>query len=232
MPVAAFFCAVVSALCYTLALILVCKSFEVEDLSLIYPLSRSEPLFATIWAILFFRERLSPLGLIGIAVTCMGVYTIQLRGLSLRAVLSPIRSLETKTSRLALLAAIISSVAAYFDKSALGAVSPFTYVFWLFLLMVMFYTLYIAMRKAQSSISNHWERERGSIFLGGFLGTSYLLLLIAMTMSKVSYVLTVRQVSIVIGTVLGVWLLREEYGIIRIVSSVLICSGIIMIGLA
>jgi len=39
-------------------------------------------------------------------------------------------------------------------------------------------------------------------------------------------------VSVVVGTVLGVWLLKERYGAVRIASSLLIYTGVVMIGLA
>ncbi|NIO71894.1 MAG: hypothetical protein GTN71_23440, partial [Anaerolineae bacterium] len=53
------------------------------------------------------------------------------------------------------------------------------------------------------------------------VGTSYVLTLLAMATSAVSYVISARQVSVVVGTVLGVWLLKERYGAIRITSSLL-----------
>jgi drug/metabolite transporter (DMT)-like permease len=70
------------------------------------------------------------------------------------------------------------------------------------------------------------------VLLGGLFGTSYVLVLLAMATSAVSYVISARQVSVVVGTVLGVWLLKERCGAIRIASSLLICSGVVMIGLA
>jgi multidrug transporter EmrE-like cation transporter len=39
-------------------------------------------------------------------------------------------------------------------------------------------------------------------------------------------------VSVVVGAALGVWLLKERYGAIRIASSLLICAGVVTIGLA
>jgi len=45
-------------------------------------------------------------------------------------------------------------------------------------------------------------------------------------------VISARQVSVVVGAALGVWLLKERYGAIRIASSLLICAGVVTIGLA
>jgi len=208
------------------------KALERGDLSLVYPLSRSNPVFIPIWAALFLGERLPPLGLMGIAVTCVGVYTVGLEAISLKAILSPIRSLNTRPSQLALLIALLASVGACIDKVGIGSVWPFAYVFLLFVIMVVLYSVYILATKGGQTIGREWQANRRSVLLGGLLGTSYVLTLLAMTTSAVSYVISARQVSVVVGTVLGVWLLKERYGAIRIASSLLICAGVVMIGLA
>jgi drug/metabolite transporter (DMT)-like permease len=58
------------------------------------------------------------------------------------------------------------------------------------------------------------------------------LTLLARATSAVGYVISARQVSVVVGAALGVWLLKERYGAIRIASSLLICAGVVTIGLA
>ncbi|MFB0533711.1 MAG: EamA family transporter, partial [Anaerolineae bacterium] len=105
-------CATGSAVFYATFMALMGKAYERGDLSLVYPLSRSSPVYVPIWAALFLGERLSLLGLTGIAVTCLGVYTVGLEAISLKAILSPIRSLNTQSSQLALLAAVFASVGA------------------------------------------------------------------------------------------------------------------------
>jgi drug/metabolite transporter (DMT)-like permease len=58
----------------------------------------------------------------------------------------------------------------------------------------------------------------------------YILVLMAMTFAQVSYILSVRQLSIVIGAGLGVMVLGEEHGIFRLVSSAIIFTGVVVIG--
>jgi uncharacterized membrane protein len=48
-------------------------------------------------------------------------------------------------------------------------------------------------------------------------------------MSKVSYAVPVRQVSIVIGVLIGILFLKESFGRIRIVSALFIMSGVVLI---
>ena len=99
-------------------------------------------------------------------------------------------------------------------------------------MMVVLYSAYILATRGGRAIGREWQANRGNVLLGGLFGTSYVLTLLAMATSAVSYVISARQVSVVVGTVLGVWLLKERYGAIRIASSLLICAGVVMIGLA
>jgi len=231
-PLVSLFYATGSAVFFGTCMALMGKAYEGGDLSLVYPLSRSNPVYIPIWAALFLGERLSPLGVAGIAVTCLGVYTVSFEEISLKALLSPIRSLNTRPSQLALLTAISASIGACIDKVGVGTVQPFAYVFLFFVMMVVLYSAYILATRRGRAIRREWRTNRGNVLLGGLFGMSYVLTLLAMATSAVSYVISARQVSVVVGTVLGIWLLKERYGAIRITSSLLICVGVVMIGLA
>ena len=67
---------------------------------------------------------------------------------------------------------------------------------------------------------------------GLFAPAAYILVLTALTTSQVSYVASVREVGIVIGTILGVALLREGFGAPRIAAALLIVGGVLTIGAA
>jgi drug/metabolite transporter (DMT)-like permease len=61
---------------------------------------------------------------------------------------------------------------------------------------------------------------------------TYSLVLLAMRLSYVSYVGSVREMSVVLGAFLGGTLLGEGYGRIRVFASILIFLGILLIGVA
>ena len=96
----------------------------------------------------------------------------------------------------------------------------------------MIYSVYVLVTRRGQAIGREWQANRGNVLLGGVFGTSYVLTLLAMATSAVSYVVSARQASVVVATVLGVWLLKERCGAIRIASSLIICAGVVMIGLA
>ena len=61
---------------------------------------------------------------------------------------------------------------------------------------------------------------------------AYIMVLVALTTSQVSYVAPVREVGIVLGALMGVVFLGEGYGRFRLAGSVLIVAGVIVLGLA
>jgi len=73
---------------------------------------------------------------------------------------------------------------------------------------------------------NRWPIIIGSIMIP----SSYLLILYAMTVGNVSYIVAVRQLSIVFAVLLGSLLLKEEHGWVRFLASLCIFSGVLLIG--
>lgn len=67
----------------------------------------------------------------------------------------------------------------------------------------------------------------------GFLSPfTYLMVLFVFKISKVSYVVAVREVSIVFSTLYGIYLLQEKHGKQKLVGAALISLGVVFIGLA
>jgi drug/metabolite transporter (DMT)-like permease len=78
------------------------------------------------------------------------------------------------------------------------------------------------------------EELRGSLLTisvaGVLMKGGYMLVLVAMSLAQVSYILALRQVSVVLGAALGVALLKERYGGVRIVGSAIIFLGVYLLG--
>ena len=63
-----------------------------------------------------------------------------------------------------------------------------------------------------------------------FLG--YGLVLTAFSMSRVSYVAPAREVGIVLGVLMGVFILKEPFGTARIIGSIIVVAGLVLIAVA
>jgi uncharacterized membrane protein len=82
-------------------------------------------------------------------------------------------------------------------------------------------------------VQNEWRSQWRTIIAAGILAPAgYLLVLIALQTTRVSYIAPSREVGIVLGTALGVLLLGEGYGLSRIWGSLLVVAGVITIAVA
>ncbi|MFC4597678.1 EamA family transporter [Cohnella hongkongensis] len=77
-----------------------------------------------------------------------------------------------------------------------------------------------------------WRQSGKVLMLGSLLSPgSYLLFLLAMNLSALTYVAPLREIGTVFGTVAGIYLLHEKKEMLRIVSAAIIFAGIMLIGI-
>jgi len=98
--------------------------------------------------------------------------------------------------------------------------------FWVIALVI---GLYILATRQWQVVQQAWQIKKPSAIAGTMMLTTYGLVLYAMTMtSNVSYVVALRQLSIVFGLVMGVMLLGEKFSITRSVGTLLIFTGLVL----
>lgn len=218
---------VISALAETLYFLSLGKAYSLGDLSITYPIARSSPLFLTILAVVVLGETISTWGIIGILLMVFGVYLIHLKGLSVQEVLKPVKNLGEPATRYALLTAFCTTAYSLSDKIGVTQVDPLLYAFWLEPFILLFITPVVIWRNGFKSIAAEWKTSKINLSVSGFLmRAGYVLVLIAMSLTQVSYVLALRQLSVVLGALAGVLLLGEDYGRVRVFSSLIIFMGV------
>jgi drug/metabolite transporter (DMT)-like permease len=91
-------------------------------------------------------------------------------------------------------------------------------------------TVVVVSRKGVQSIRNELNHPF-EVSLGGILMRGgYILVLYVMSIAPVSYILALRQVSVVIGALMGVIFLKESYGRVRMFGSIIIFIGVFILG--
>lgn len=210
------------------------KAYETGDLSHVYPIMRSAPALVLLFAVIFLDERVSLIGVIGILVVALGVYTINIKKISLSGLFEPIKYIfREKGTQFALLTLISVAVYSIVDKIGVGFVHPvlFTYLYTFFGFFLL--TPYVLRISKKSAILKEWAARKRPIVINGFFATlGYMLILIAFTIEKVSYVVGLRQVSVVIAVLLGGHILKERHKLIRFGASFLIFIGAFLISIA
>ncbi len=221
----------ISGVAETIYFLALGKAYEEGDLSVVYPVARSSPMFVAIAASLLIGERITAWGALGIALILFGVYVLHLKGWSGEELTRPLKALGDPASRYAFVAALGTTVYSISDKMGVTAVDPLLYSFWLGFVITGMLSLVTVKRRGVSLLR---EELRGSLFRVSVAGVlvkgGYMLVLVAMSMAQVSYILALRQVSVVLGAALGVVLLKERYGGVRIVGSMIIFVGVYLLG--
>lgn len=78
-----------------------------------------------------------------------------------------------------------------------------------------------------------WRDNKGLLVWSGLLSlAAYLLVLIAMRVTQVSYVATLRESSVIFGAILGWRVLGDPLGRQRVVASIIVTLGLILLATA
>ncbi len=202
------------------------------DLSLVYPISRSAPLFTQVWAILLIGEVLPGIGVLGIFLVIIGLFVVSMKDFRIKQITLRPNGSVSRPYLLALNAAIASSVYSVIDKVGVQMVHPVFYIWFINLWMTVFMGFYLILRK-ETSFRKIWQESKKEILLISILqNIAYLFVLLAMQMSKVSYVVAFRQVGALFGAAMGIYFLKESYWKTRITGALILVAGLVIIALA
>ncbi len=206
------------------------KSYEHGEFSLVYPLSRITPLFTLLFGVFYLKEELTFIAYIGIILIILGVYGIHLKDFRLRNILKPILSLRNKGSILAVLAAFISAFYGLFSKLGVTEIGPYTFIYIGYIFSILFYIPLLYFKK--QDIADQIKRFKFQIIKIGVLDISnYLLIAVALSLSKLSSVFALRQMSILFGVLFGIFYLKEKREWTKIISSIIMIIGIILVSI-
>lgn len=212
------------------------RAFQEADLSLVYPIIRSTPAFLPLIAVPFLGEPVSRWGALGIAILVAGIWLIHAdRSLELRK----LRSRGIRFAYLTLAATIAYSL---LDKQAmvhLAEVSwtgplPRTIVFY-FMLSVANAVLFVplGLRRVSWPTLRRAGRRDGARAAAALFGSllGYALILQAYQTAPASYVVAVRQASVLFALLFAVVWLRERPDRRRTLGALATVAGVALISL-
>lgn len=208
------------------------RAYRSGDLSLTYPLSQTSMLWVPLWGALLLGERFTPAGLAGVALIVAGAWCVQLRALAWSEVVRPLRNLSEPAVQAALAAGFIYSVGSIIDKTGVSGYDPFHFTYLLVVCMFLLMSLNLARPRYRGRVLAEWRHSRtlilaaGPVMMGSFLTFRY-----GLKLAPVSYAVPVRQVSLLVGVLIGTLFLGEECGKIRFTAALLILVGVACIRL-
>ena len=232
-PVAYAWCAG-SGFIHFLYWLFLTQAYKEGDLSHVYPIMRSSPALVLVIAVLFLGEQVSFQGVAGILLVAVGVYIINMRQISGQELLEPVKSIASdRSTQFAFLTLISVAVYSIVDKLAVDYIHPILFAFFHLFFGMCYYTPYILLTKKGNIIRKEWHSGMGRIILSGVIGiTGYSLILIAFTIERVSYIVSLRQLSVVFAVLMGSFWLKEKHKGIRLAGALIIFGGGFLISMA
>lgn len=225
------FCFLASAIIHLGYSLCLQRGYQVADLSVVYPIARGTgPLFSSIGAFILLQEAPTWLGVIGLAAVVAGIGFISTQG-NLAAFRQP-KGQEGVRWGLG----TGSLIAAYTVVDGYGVkvlgIHPvlldwFSNFLRLFLLGPLMLKRRAHMMKA---MEGHWWLAVG---VGLFSPLSYILVLTAVDMgAPLSLVAPAREMSMMVGAIFGMLILREPVNVWRVAGCATIIAGVVLLGAA
>ncbi len=199
------------------------RGYRLGDLSLVYPLARGTgPILATAAAVAFLGERPGPVGLAGAGLIGGGIMLLATGRAGWR------RPNAGRAALYALLTGVFIAAYTLWDKRAVTAAAiPPVLLDWGGNVGRVALLAPAALAR-RATMADVWRQHRREILLVAALSPlSYILVLSAMTFTAVSYVAPAREISILIGVLMGAHLLKEGDTGRRVAAAGAMAAGLI-----
>ena len=210
---------ITSALLHGFYRLLVIFSYNYGDLSFIYPIARgSSSLLLAIISLIYLTDKISLWGFIAIMIVCMGLFLISY---------SDRLKFNYSAFGLGVLTAIMITTYTLVDGIGVRHSSnPYSFLYWMLLL-----------NGTPALIASFFFKNNGlrivnkNLILTGFAfgilaPLAYGLAVWCMQFLPIAYVSSIREISIIFATLIGLILLKEKTASKRIIPSIFIVMGI------
>tara|TARA_Y100000590_G_scaffold5615_1_gene7474 strand:+ start:3197 stop:4039 length:843 start_codon:yes stop_codon:yes gene_type:complete len=196
-------------------------SYKFGDLSYVYPIARGgSSLLIALISIIFLSSAINLLGFIGILIVCSGLFLISY--FSNKKFNKPAFFLAVSTALLITAYTLIDGIGV--RKSDNG----FSYIYWLIALNGVPILIISIFSKNGLRKKNTYSIKSG-IAAGFFATLSYSIVVWSMQYIEIAYVSSIREVSIIFATIIGMLFLFEKNAFKRIMPAILIVIGITLV---
>jgi len=197
-------------------------AYQTGKFTTVYPVARGfGPLVATVISIIFFGVYLKIFTLLSILLISAGVIFI---GLFSRSVLKNYKILYTSLAT-GLFIGIYSVVDGYGARLSMSAIS---YMSWVFIFSALFFPIALKFRKQKNILRKTLTEGRFIFWVGGFFSyIAYVITVWAFTKAPIPMVSALRESSIIFAIFIGYFYLKEKISLYKILSILLIFSGVI-----
>jgi drug/metabolite transporter (DMT)-like permease len=204
--------------------LLLMQCYRLGEFSQVYPLARgTSPLVVTILAAIFIHEHLALPQITGVLVVSAGLAALVLAG--------------RRPGRAAFAAAVGTglTIAAYTTVDGVGvrlSGSPVGYIGWLMILECLCVPMFAVLRRRDVLLKQPKRILLAGLAAGALSVLAYGLVLWAQTRGALAPIAALRETSVIFGAIIGTLIFREPFGRTRIVATVLVATGIVLLNLS
>ena len=212
-------------------IILYMRAIKVSDLSITVPLVAFTPMFLLITSPLILGEFPTPLGVVGVLLIVFGSYLLNITKIS-DGLLGPFKALlRKKGPKLMLFVAFLFSITSNIDKIGVQNSSP---IFWAFSinLFVMLAIIPLIFFKSDHDFSSIKTDFKVLFPIGFFSALTIIFQMIAISLTLVAYVISIKRVSVVFGVLWGRFVFKEKGIKERLAGTSVMVLGVALITLS
>jgi drug/metabolite transporter (DMT)-like permease len=197
-------------------------AYQSGKFTTVYPVARGfGPLVATIISIFVLGIYLKTYTLISILLISSGIMLI---GLFSKSVINNYKILYTSLAT-GIFIGIYSIIDGYGARISESAIS---YMSWVFILSALIFPLVLRLRNQKNILRKTLTEGKTIFWLGGFFSyIAYVITVWAFTKAPIPIVSALRESSILVAMFIGYFFLKEKINTYKIISIILIFSGVI-----
>jgi len=213
-----------------IALVWYIKALRISPLSLTLPFLAITPVFLIFTSYIIVGEKVSLWGSIGIIFLAFGSYTMNIHEMR-RGIIEPFKAIQKeKGSVLMMGVALIYSITASLGKVAVENSSPLFFGITYYIVLTAFFAPF-ALWMGRSDLKGFISEKRFiDLLLPGFFSAIMVAShMLAISLAKVAYVISVKRTSLIIGVIYGYLFFREKNIKERLLGAALMFIGFVII---
>ena len=237
-----YYWAFLSGLLHGFYILSLSRAYNTQDISYVYPIARSAPVFVPFFAWLFLGERLSPIIFLAIGIIVMAILILHFEKQLFQSFKKLIKAIVHNDLRWAFITLALVVSYSLVDKRAMDIFflllpnQPFVNGITFFLLEATIgFTLcngYLFVKHPSYKILQIWKKEWIKGLLAAFATlVSYGLICVVLQFESLSPTVSLRQISVLMVVYWGCWKLGEPYGRQRLLAGFLIVMAIMFISI-
>lgn len=213
-----------------ITIVLYIKALKVSPLSLTLPFLALTPVFLIFISYFIVGEVVTTWGGTGIFLIAAGGYILNISEVK-KGIFEPFKAVtKEKGSVFMIGVALLYSLTASFGKKAIEHSSPLFFAITYTAALTIFFTP-IALWMARNDLKNFIRKKqfRGLFLPGIFYAVMSASHMLAMKLTKVAYMISVKRLSLIIGIMYGYFLFKEENIRERLLGAILMFIGFVMV---